>query len=478
MPPRGCDREKASMHEQAELEQRDSRHSIYRRAASMGGHWQRFAWGLVLALHGLSGTVSGQVEFEQPPIQYGKPPFSNPVHELQQQLAAGEATLRFNAKNGYLESVLEHLNIDPSSQVLVNSKTSFQLRHISPRHPRAIYFNDESYVGWVQQGDVVEIMTTDPLQGAMFYTLSQQQGHDPRFMLDKGHCMTCHATSRTQRVPGGLVRSVFVNPSGQPQYGSGTFNIDHRSPFEQRWGGWYVTGTHGDMRHMGNVVAKGHQPPEAFDRETGANLTGLSDRFDVTPYLTPHSDLVALMVLEHQTQMQNYLTRASYESRSAAHYDQMMNDTLDRPADHISESTIRREASAGDDLLRYLLFAEEFALTAPVRGTSEFAKEFSAKGPRDSQGRSLREFDLQTRMFKYPCSYMIYSRAFDRLPARMKQYVATKLHRILTGDDESQEFSHLTKQDRQAILEILSDTKPELWDSSAEASTNQGIPAN
>ncbi|MCA9146381.1 MAG: hypothetical protein KDB05_26545 [Planctomycetales bacterium] len=418
---------------------------------------------LAMLLLGHCPTTFAQLEFDSEPIEYSKSPANDPVTTLQKQLDAGDTKLAFDDDQGYLRSVLKLLDINPSSQVLVNSKTSFQLRRISPSQPRALYFNDESYVGWVQGGDVVEVMTTDPAQGEIFYTLSQENGGRPKFIRDHGQCISCHASSRTQGVPGGLVRSVFVDASGQPQFGSGTFNIDHHSPFEERWGGWYVTGTHGEMRHMGNIVSKDRQNPEALDREAGANVTDLSEHFDVSPYLTPHSDIVALMVLEHQTQMQNYLTLASYECRAAAHHDDIMNAALDRPKDHVSDSAKRRIASVGDKLLRYMLFAEEFRLTASVKGTSSFAKDFQTQGPRDSQGRSLRDFDLQTRMFKYPCSYMIYSLSFDHLPDTMKQYVLSRLHDLLTGKDTSEEFSHLSSDDRKAILEILTETKPDLW---------------
>ncbi len=410
-----------------------------------------------------STTAFAQLEFEKEPINYGTAPTSEAVSTLQQALDQGELQLEFDEQHGYLPSLLKLLEIPSSSQVLVHSKSSFQLRRISPRNPRALYFNDTSYLGWVQGGDVVEIMTTDPEQGEIFYTLAQEETARPQFIRDRGQCMLCHASSRTQQVPGSLVRSLFVDASGQPQVGAGTFNIDHRSSFKDRWGGWYVTGKHGAMRHMGNVVSKIRRNPEVIDREAGANVEDLSEWFDVSPYLTPHSDIVALMVLEHQTQMQNFLTLASYECRTATHYDGVMNAALKRPKDHVTDTTRRRIASAGDKVLRYMLFEDEFRLTAPVQGTSAFAKEFQAQGPRDAKGRSLRDFDLQTRMFKYPCSYLIYSPSFDQLPKPVKQYLTDRLKQILTGDDESEEFAHLSTVDRQAILEILTATKPELW---------------
>lgn len=421
--------------------------------------WLGFLWGIGI----WTTTVSAQLDFDLEPINYSQSTPQDAVVRLQSKLDSGDLTLTYDDQHGYLKSILAELDIQHSSQVLVHSQTSFQLHKISPRRPRALYFNDESYVGWVQGGDVLEIMTTDPQLGQVFYTLNQQPSKRPRIVRDQGQCMICHSSARTQKVPGGLVRSVFVNAGGQPHYGSGTFTIDHSSPFEQRWGGWYVTGTHGKMRHMGNVISKSRLHPEDIDREFGANVTDLSSRFDVEPYLTSHSDIVALMVLEHQTQMQNLITAASYENRRAVHHDGIMNAALNRPGDYRSDSTGRRIKAAGDKLLRYLLFAEEFQLTAPVQGSTTFARDFESRGPRDSHGRSLRKLDLSTRLFKYPCSYLIYSPAFDALPKEVHRYVTTTLRDILTGKNQSEDFAHLSPTDRQAILEILTETKPGLW---------------
>lgn len=427
---------------------------------------QSFLFVLLSAVVLVAGNSTGfaQLEFEREPVNYSEARSSDPVARLQRLLDVHAAKLEFTEEHGWLPALLKQLDIPQSSQVLVSSKTSFQLSKISPRRPRALYFNDHTYVGWVQDGDVLEIMSTDPQLGGTFYTMSQEAGEPPRIVRDRGQCLICHASSKTQGVPGGVVRSVFMNAGGQPQYGSGTFTIDHRSPFGKRWGGYYVTGTHGKMRHMGNAISRSRQNPEEIDREAGANRKSLVDLLKTEPYLTPHSDIVALMVLEHQTQMHNYITLASYETRSAAHSDGIMNKALDRPADYTSETTQRRIKSAGDKLLRYLLFSGEFPLESPVTGTSGFAKEFSAQGPRDSHGRSLRDFDLKTRMFKYPCSYLIYAPSFDKLPAVVRNHVTKELHSILTGENTSEEFAHLTAADRKAILEILTETKPGLWD--------------
>ena len=231
-------------------------------------HWQsqchtkkrkKQAWSITaffLALAWAGRCAEAQFEFEAAPISYGKAPTSDAIHLLQERLNDGTSTLEFDAEHGYLPAVLELLDIRLSSQVLVHSKTSLQLRRISPSRPRAIYFNDDAAVGWVQHGDVLELMATDAVLGEVFYTLPQEEMAPPRFQRDRGQCMTCHASSRTKNVPGGLVRSVFSSASGQPQYNLGTFTIDHRSPFVDRWGGFYVTGTHGKMRHMGNTILK------------------------------------------------------------------------------------------------------------------------------------------------------------------------------------------------------------------------------
>jgi hypothetical protein len=409
-------------------------------------------------------SASAQSDFEREPISYETRTPNDRITKLTENLNSGKTKLDYDEKFGYLPALLKALDVPQSSQMLVFSKTSFQLRRISRSKPRALYFNDDVYIGFVQNGDVLEISSADPEQGAIFYTLSQEETEKPLPLRDKGQCLICHASSRTQNVPGHLVRSVFPDASGQPQLGSGTFTTDHKSQFSERWGGWFVTGTHGNMRHMGNVTTTSRDNPEALNREAGANVTELSGLLKTSAYLEPTSDLVALMVLEHQTQMHNFITQANYEARHAAFYDGIMNEAFkDRPADYVSETTTRRIASAGDKLVDYLLFKDEFQLTSPVKGVSAFMEDFAQHGPRDSQGRSLRDFDLQTRMFKYPCSYLIYSEAFNHLPNPMKAYVSQKLLEVLTRKDTQDEYPHLTLEDRANILQILKETKPELF---------------
>ena len=397
--------------------------------------------------------------FENPPINYHEATVNDPIAELTAKIESGEAKLTFDEKQGYLKSLLDALDIPSSSQTLVFSKTSLQLQRISPLRPRALYFNDDTYIGWCQRGDIIEIATTDPQQGAIFYSLKQQESEKPTFVRDKGQCLVCHASSRTQNVPGFLVRSVFANRAGHAILGSGTFTTDHTSPFNERWGGWYVSGIHGRMRHMGNKIFKEGERNEKLDE--GANLESLDELITTKPYLTPHSDIVALMVLEHQTQMHNAITAANFETRQALHQSFEMNKLLEREPDFISESAQRRINKVAAEVVKQMLMCNEFELEDAVRGTSRFATEFMARGRKDSKNRSLRELDLKHRLFRYPCSYLIYSPSFDGLPDEVRHRIIKAMLDVLGGREKTDDFAHLTPKLRREILEIIVETKPE-----------------
>ena len=199
--------------------------------------------------------------------------------------------------------------------MLVYSKTSLQLHRISPVTPRAIYFNDDVYVGFIPGSDRLEISTADPSLGGVFYTVKQTPNTPPTFLRDQGNCLACHASGRTQGVPGHLVRSVYTSPSGQPHYGMGTYLTTQQSPFDERWGGWYVTGSHGSMRHLGNLLVEKHG--DDVDRNPGANVESLEDRIRVSRYPSKDSDIIAMMVLAHQAEMHNLITLVNFQTRQA-----------------------------------------------------------------------------------------------------------------------------------------------------------------
>ncbi|HZV03912.1 MAG TPA: hypothetical protein VE999_02380 [Gemmataceae bacterium] len=417
-------------------------------------------FGLVLLLP----LPARAVDLDREPINYSTAEPHNAVERLQERLDDGRTKLTYEDGTGYLRSVLRELNVPLSSQMLVFSKTSLQRQRINPRTPRAIYFGDDTYIGFCQKGDLMEVTAVDPQLGAVFYSLNQKKSDKPRFQRQTDNCLICHASSFNQGYPGHLARSVFADGLGLPLLASGTYRIDHTSPLRQRWGGWYVTGTSGKQTHLGNLIVRGNPRPEDIDNSPNVNVTNLDRYFKTSPYLTPHSDIVALMVMEHQTEMHNRLTRANMQTRIALRDEAEFNKALGRPADYRSDSTLSRIKNAGEPVVRYMLFCEEAPLSDPLKGTSGFAEEFAKRGPRDGKRRSLRDFDLKRRLFAYPCSYLIYSEAFDALPAPAKDYVMRRLWEVLSGKDASKEFAHLSTADRQAILEILRETKPNLPD--------------
>ena len=389
-------------------------------------------------------------------IRYTHLPVEDPVSRLQTALTEKRVKLDYHPSYGYLPAVLKHLGIPQSSQVLVFSKTSFQAPRISPRMPRALYFNDEVSVGFVRGGDVLEFAAADPRQGFIFYTLDQEKSDSPS-LTRQDSCLQCHASASTLGVPGILVRSVYPDRQGMPLFQAGSFITDHRSPLEQRWGGWYVTGTHANAGHLGNRIFPNAAAATAPSTE-GHNRKSLDGLIDAAWWPEPHSDIVALMVLEHQTRMQNLITRVGWEVRMALHQREVMNKALGDPPGTMTENTVRRINTLSEELVRHLLFTDEAPLGGPVAGTSSFARDYQAAGPRDSKGRSLRELDLKKRLLRYPCSPLIYSAAFRNLPPVVREQVSRRLKQVLSGEDQSQPFARLTTEDRTAIREILAGT--------------------
>ena len=398
-----------------------------------------------------------------PPIQYEKATPENALSRLQHDLATQKLKLTHQEEGGYLKSALAALRVPISSQVFVFSKTSLQRGRIAPKTPRAIYFNDDVYVGFCLRGDVVEVSVADPALGTVFYTLDQEPVERPRFTRQTESCLICHGSSSTRGIPGHLMRSVHPDRTGEPILGSGTSRTDDTSPLDERWGGWYVTGRMGKMEHKGNRTYRNRRDYDDPENPVETqNITDLKPFFTTGAYLSPHSDLVALMVLGHQVTVHNRIARAALETRSAIYYQDELNVALKEPRTTKYDSVKSRIGSVGDDLVKGLLFSEGAVLTDRVEGTTSFAKDFAARGPFDKLGRSLRQFDLTTRLFKYPCSYLIYSESFDKMPAEVRDYVLRRLFDVLKGTNSDKAFSHLTASDRKAILEILRDTKPNL----------------
>lgn len=393
------------------------------------------------------------IEFDHKAIQYEETEAHDPIALLEQELQKGKAKLEYDTKFGYLPSLLKNLNIAVDSQILAFSKTSFQAPRISPVRPRAVFFNDTTSVGSVQNGEVFELVSLDPRQGEIFYTLDVHKSDAPSFHREGIACLQCHYIPATLNIPGILVSSVYPRADGSVISSAGGFATDHRIPIAERWGGWYVTGKQGAAHHRGNAFARDARDPTYLDSDGAGNLLTIEKRFNSANYLANTSDIVALLTLEHQTRMTNLITRLGWETRIA-----IQGNSLDSFHERLDELT--------REFVTYLVFADEAPIPEPIEGPSTFAQTFAQRGPRDKQGRSLRDFDLRTRLFKYPVSYMIYSEAFDDLPPPARDAVYRKLYNVLSGNEQGEPYTRLSQESRLACLEILRDTKltlPSYW---------------
>ncbi len=389
------------------------------------------------------------LEYDQEPVSYSTSTPDDPIAALQKRILDGSLRLEWNDKFGYLPALLKAFAAPASSQLLVFSKTSAQRKLISPETPRALYFSDNVYIGYIPGAPFLEISAADPQLGGTFYTLEQDKVRKPK-LVRSADCLSCHGGQRSLGVPGHFTRSVPTDPTGELNTLDEIRDITHCTPLADRWGGWYVTGKSGNQAHRGNLVGEKELALYKDEPLRKSNITDLSALFDVASYRAPTSDIVAHLLHSHQTHMHNYIARLNIEAR------QML----------AAYGHVRYMHAQVDAFLRYLLCTEEPPLTAPIEGSAEFQRAFGASAIRDKKGRSLRDLDLQTRLFKYPCSYLIYSPTFDAITEPIREQIIGKLYDVLTGKIDDPQFAKLTAEDRAAILAILRETKhalPAYW---------------
>ncbi len=393
-----------------------------------------------------SGTFRGSTE--DVAIKYSTATLDNPVVAVNRKLKDGTLRLRHDGRGGYLQSALEALSLPVESQMLVFSATSLQARLINPANPRALFFNDSLVLGYVRNGEILEVAAHDATAGIVFYTLEQKPSEVPQFQRVTT-CLGCHLSGDTLGVPGLLMFSTRPATETLPVRSTA---MDQLMPLKDRWGGWFVTGTSSVAEHMGNQVPA----LEGRQRHALASTSGL---FDADGFPAATSDVAALMVFSHQTHMTNLLTRAAWEARAAD--PRLHPPFVAAPGEDARVADMIR--GVAEEVVDYLLFIDEAKLTSPVKGTSGFAGRFSREGPRDRRGRSLHALDLNRRLLTYPCSYLIYSPAFDRLPPAAKDPIYRRMWQILSGQERGARYrAALSLADRRAIVEILRETKPDL----------------
>ena len=366
-----------------------------------------------------------------------------------------------------LAEVLEKLEVPVESQVLVFSKTSAQNSRIAPETPRAIYFSDDLYLGWVQGGEM-EAASFDPRLGMVFHLikLTEREPGSPPPLVRERSCLNCHAGSSNHDLPGLMVRSVYPSATGLPLFEAGTFHTRQSSPIEERWGGWYVTGSVENREHLGNALAQAAPggPGVELQRLAEGRVLKLDELFGSEPYLNGgQSDVVALMTLEHQVGVHNLLIEANLTTRATLHRHTEMQKAFGEPVDApLSETNERILQRLATKVLKEMLYVEEVPLPGGIEGTGIFQTAFEEGRKKSADGRSLRDFRLYERLMKYRCSHLIYSEAFANLPEAIRTRILDQLHGILTKPADWPEFAHLGEAERGHILAILKETVPDL----------------
>lgn len=407
------------------------------------------------------GHAQNPPDYEQPPSSYSTSTPQDAVARLQQRIAAGQFRFAGSDKE-IVQALLAEFKIPVASQVVVFSKTSLQRGRIRPDHPRALYFSDSAYIGWVP-GGLIEITAIDPQLGPVFYAFDPREGRSgtPKFERDSD-CLRCHGGAFVRDIPGVFARSLFPNDEGEPLLRHGSQVVDDQTPFEERWGGWYVTGYTGSAHHRGNTFATEKADQLVFTPNP-QRPTELSAFFETAKYLAPTSDVIALLVLEHQMAVQNSLTRAGNACRKMLVYQHSLQTSFGEPLteEPAYDSVKSVFASSVQDVVDRLLFWHEAPLPEAVGGGETFKTAFAAGAQRTGSGLSLRDFKLQGHIFAHRCSFMIYTEAFGALPPQLKTRVLDRLHAALASRDPKDRYAYLPAEEKQRIRDILVETLPD-----------------
>ena len=420
---------------------RGSPHTL---VASMSLRFFSILPGIVLA--SLACAEPSYKNFDEPPHNYHTAPLKDRFTKLKADLESRRIPLDHSSEKAFVVSLLKALDIPATSQMLVFSTTSLQLRFITPRNPRAIFFNDGLYLGYIP-GAKIEILSMDPELGAIFYMFDIPHDSRPIAVERSERCVNCHTKEDTGFVPGIVIKSVIPGPTGGSLKTFRREVTGHGIPFAERFGGWYVTGDGGIASEWANVIGR------YSGDDISKTVVKPGQLFDFAKYPVATSDILPQLVHEHQAGCANRILQASYRARTAFHLDKG-NLTPAHYAELDEQARI---------VTRYMLFADEVPLpTDGVEGDAAFKVDFQKAARVASGGASLREFDLCTRLFKYRCSYMIYSPEFQGLPARMKQQIYIRLREALSVEKSAKDYAYLPGTEKQAIRTILKATLPDL----------------
>ena len=408
----------------------------------------------------LTGFSQFYNDYELEPHGYFSKDAKDPVTLLMKRVQRGEVLIKEPNGKPLVERLLRELGLNKDTQVLVFSRTSLQRREVSYSNPRALYFNESVYLGWMPNGRI-EIASFDPELGPIFYFQRELDDASSPLLARTRSCLGCHAGDATNFLPGSLGRSVYPDKSGRSLRSIDDYRRSgHHIPLHDRYGGWFVSGNHGAMRHMGNAIASREGGKITIDREQFANLEKLDRFFSTEAYPAPGSDIAALLVFDHQVTMHHRLVEAAYRARQSL-FDSKL-DPKETDVSKLSKGRSTDEFLEGrDKVVDYLLFRDETPIPK-VSCDPAFRRAFSANRIADSRKRSLKDLRLDGRIFENRCSYMIYSPTFDQFPPMLKGAIYARIHEILTSPKPVEGFDYLGKDEKRRILEILDETKEDL----------------
>jgi hypothetical protein len=407
-----------------------------------------------------AGMAQFYNDYELEPHGYFSKDAKDPTTLLLKRIQRGEVLITEANGKPLVERFLKELKLDKDTQVLVFSKTSLQRRAVSYNNPRALYFNESVYLGWMPNGRI-EIASFDPELGPLFYFQRQLDDKTSPLFARTRSCLGCHAGDATNFLPGSLGRSVYPDQTGRPIKSLDDYRRSgHHIPLHDRYGGWFVSGNHGTMRHMGNAIATRENGKVSIDREKFVNLEKLDRFFRTESYPAPGSNIAALLVFDHQVTMHHRLVEAAYRARQSL-FDSKL-DPGEMDVSKLAKGRSMEEFMEGrDKVIDYMLFREEIAIPR-VSCDPGFRRAFTANRLPDQKKRSLKDLRLDGRIFENRCSYMIYSPTFEHLPSMLKGAIYRRIHEILTAKKPVEGFEHFEQDEKQRILEILHATKDDL----------------
>lgn len=358
--------------------------------------------------------------------------------DLLKKVAARTEHLSSSSQEALTRSLLSALNVPVSSQMLAFSGSASQGSRVNSKNARAVFFNDEVYIGMVP-GGFVEVIGVDPEFGGVFYSFEKMRGGSTPAAERPEDCMRCHATPASGLMPGMIARSVIPSLAGGRVHENIARTVaGHQIPLEERFGGWCVSSAKpfGPTKEGLIAVPRGGN--------VKVEHLKLSDLYDATKHLTRSSDILAHLLHEHQMGFVNRVANLLANARDAG-----------------PDQSSYRLAPLERELVRYIFFADEAKLPpGGIVGLPRYVQDFTANRKPTKAGASLKDLDLSTRLFKHRCSYMIYTRQWQLMPAPVKTRLYARMKAALSGTDR--EFAYLPEAERHSIIAILRETVPDL----------------